>query len=255
MAYYFVDETHPRYTMMHHWHPEAELLLLRKGSFSLTVDRQTVLLREGQFALIPPGAVHSGVPFGAGYECIVFDSLGLTAMVQGSTKGKVSRILSRMRTGESPHALLALAKALEQKEFGYQTSALASLFFLLTEWLRCPGEEEPQVRALPLVPFENAILYLREHYAEPVTLKMLADAAGLSEKYFGQYFRNVTGKTPIFFLNEYRTERAAELLKRGEKSVTEISMECGFNDLSYFIKTFRKHYGCTPNAYRCGGEK
>ncbi len=255
MAYYSVDENHPRYTMMHHWHPEAEFLVLRKGTFTLILDGQTVCLKEGQFALIPSGTVHSGMPQDAWYECVVFDGLSLTDMLHGSTQKKVDLLLSQIRVGDCPNYLWELTEALQKKEVGYQTKALASLFLLLNEWLLCPqGEEreEPQRKKANLIPFEKTLLFIREHYSEPITLKALAEAAGLSEKYFGEYFRNITGKTPILFLNEYRTERAAELLKRREKSITEISMECGFNDLSYFIKTFRKHYGCTPNGYRCG---
>ena len=49
-----------------------------------------------------------------------------------------------------------------------------------------------------------------------------------------------TGKTPVEYLNGYRIEKASQLLLNSDQSVTEIAFSCGFNDLSYFIKTFKK---------------
>ena len=57
------------------------------------------------------------------------------------------------------------------------------------------------------------------------------------------------------YLNEYRLERAAELLHHEDKTVTEIAFECGFNDLSYFIKSFRRQYELSPSVYRNQSEK
>ncbi|MBO5221419.1 MAG: helix-turn-helix transcriptional regulator [Clostridia bacterium] len=255
MAYYSVDKSHPRYVMMHHWHPEAELLLLRRGTLTLTVDGISKRMTEGQFALIPHGTVHSGIPEDAWYECVVFDGAGLTEILQGSTKKKAAEILSQFRIGPCQAPLPTLTETLRCRQRGYQTEALAALFALLTEWIRSPEpRQEPRSegRKFRLASFEQAILFLREHYADPITLQDLSHAAGLSEKYFGEYFKNITGKTPIRYLNEYRVERAAELLKRGDKSITEIALECGFSDLSYFIKTFRNHYGTSPGNYRKG---
>lgn len=251
MAYYSVDETHPRYLMMHHWHPEAELLILRRGTMTLTLEDRTMELREGQFALIPSGEVHSGVPEKAWYECVVFDGRGLTDILQGSTKERVNQILSTPLLVGGTEELSALTNALSQRKTGYQTAALSALFALLTKLVQTvPAAPLPQRRKSRLIPFEKAVLYLREHYGEPITLQDISSAAGLSEKYFGEYFKNITGLPPIRYLNEYRAERAAEQLKRTEKPVTEIALECGFNDLSYFIKTFRKHYGISPGNYR-----
>jgi len=256
MAYYAVDRTHPRYLMMHHWHTEPEFLLVREGRMVLTLDGRELVLRQGQFTLIPSGTVHSGVPEEARYECVVFDSTVLTAILQGSTKERALAELSQNRTGDVPQPLYRLTDCLRNKEPGYQAEALSALFSLLCDWIRNPwpsvGSSLSRAHKSRLIPFENAVLYLEEHYRDRVSLQALSDAAGLSEKYFGEYFKNVTGKTPFQYLNEYRTERAAELLSRTNESVTEVSLACGFNDLSYFVKTFRKHYGVSPGSYRKG---
>ena len=80
----------------------------------------------------------------------------------------------------------------------------------------------------------------------------LADAAGLSAKYLCRIFSQLTGKSPVEYLNEYRIERACAMLSDTELSILDIGYSCGFNDQSYFIKTFKKQKGMTPGAYRKG---
>lgn len=60
----------------------------------------------------------------------------------------------------------------------------------------------------------------------------------------------MTHKSPMNYLNFYRIERACFQLLNSDASIIEIAMNCGFNDLSYFIKTFRKYKGITPAKYR-----
>ena len=59
-----------------------------------------------------------------------------------------------------------------------------------------------------------------------------------------------TGKTPVEYLNGYRIEKASQLLLNSDQSVTEIAFSCGFNDLSYFIKTFKSQKGISPAKFR-----
>jgi AraC-like DNA-binding protein len=59
----------------------------------------------------------------------------------------------------------------------------------------------------------------------------------------------MTHRTPIDYLNYYRIERACFKLVSTNLSITEVAFECGFNDLSYFIKTFKKYKAITPKQY------
>ena len=72
-ACYHVSEIHPRYNMIHHWHNECELILIRQGSFALTVDGREHILSEGDCALVVGGSMHGGNPDNCVYDCLVFD--------------------------------------------------------------------------------------------------------------------------------------------------------------------------------------
>ncbi len=91
---------------------------------------------------------------------------------------------------------------------------------------------------------------LQRRFAEPdFSAQKLAAAAGLSERYVNELLYEAgagfTGR-----LNELRLRKAAELLSTAERRISDIAFECGFNDLSYFNRCFRRRFGLTPTAAR-----
>ncbi len=68
--------------------------------------------------------------------------------------------------------------------------------------------------------------------------------------YWRRFFREIAGVSPIRYLISYRLERACSLLVHTTQSVTDIALECGFENISYFIRKFREEKGCTPKEYR-----
>lgn len=78
----------------------------------------------------------------------------------------------------------------------------------------------------------------------------MAKQANMSQKYFCVYFKEMTRKTPIEYLILHRVECAAKKLRATDESIFDIALSCGFNDLSYFIKTFKKVKGITPAKFR-----
>jgi AraC-like DNA-binding protein len=98
----------------------------------------------------------------------------------------------------------------------------------------------------------RAMAYVHTHYAEKVSLKELAAYVGLSEQHLIRSFRKESGITPIDYLKRYRLRRAKALLEAGDKSITEVALEVGFSDSSYFARVFRREVGVSPSAYRRG---
>jgi signal transduction histidine kinase/AraC-like DNA-binding protein len=96
----------------------------------------------------------------------------------------------------------------------------------------------------------QAMAYIHEHYAEPISRQDLAGHVALSEDYMTFCFRKELGVTPIAYLNRYRVHQAKQLLADPLKSVTEIALEVGFSDSGYFSRVFRREVGVSPEAYR-----
>ena len=81
----------------------------------------------------------------------------------------------------------------------------------------------------------------------------VADAAGVcsfSSSHFMRWFRQMTGQSFVAFLNEYRLNAAAEALHATDETVLTIASRCGFENLSYFNRAFKAHFGMTPREYR-----
>ncbi len=96
----------------------------------------------------------------------------------------------------------------------------------------------------------RAMAYMHEHYAEPISREDLASRLGMSSDYLTLCFRKEVGMAPIAYLNRYRVNRAKILLSESDKNVTEIALEVGFSDSSYFGRVFRRQVGVTPEVYR-----
>jgi AraC-like DNA-binding protein len=92
--------------------------------------------------------------------------------------------------------------------------------------------------------------YIHGHYAESISRTDLARHVALSEDYLTACFRKELGVTPIAYLNRYRVNQARQLLTGTSKSITEIALEVGFSDSSYFSRVFRREVGISPEAYR-----
>lgn len=98
--------------------------------------------------------------------------------------------------------------------------------------------------------FEMAKQYIKENYANDITLEELARKTGFSTNYFSQLFKLKTGKSFVQFRSEIRITKAMELLLRPDKTITEVAMDVGYNDLTYFIRAFKEYTGLTPNEYK-----
>jgi len=118
-------------------------------------------------------------------------------------------------------------------------------------WVRCAvtrnlGELSRLHDAL-----RKALLYLGEHYAEPISLGQLADQAHVSPSHLGYLFRSVLSTTFKPLLQRIRIEKAKEIFSSdARRRITEVSLSVGFGDLSHFEKSFRRIVGQSPREYR-----
>ena len=96
----------------------------------------------------------------------------------------------------------------------------------------------------------QAMAYIHEHYAESISRYDLAQHVALSEDYLTDCFRKELGVTPITYINRYRIHQAQILLTESYKNITEIALDVGFSDSSYFSRVFRREVGMSPTDYR-----
>lgn len=104
---------------------------------------------------------------------------------------------------------------------------------------------------LRAVSLKAVLMILQNRFAEPdFSAQKLAAAAGLSERYVNELLFEA-GASFTMRLNELRLRRAADLLAHGDpRRISDVAFDCGFNDLSYFNRCFRRRFGLTPTAAR-----
>lgn len=92
--------------------------------------------------------------------------------------------------------------------------------------------------------------YIHSHYREKITLNDLAKIASVSKTEAMRSFKSIIGQSPIKYLKNYKLQNAAYMIKNTDYSIGQISEICGFDDNSYFSKSFKEMYHCTPHEFR-----
>jgi DNA-binding response OmpR family regulator len=96
----------------------------------------------------------------------------------------------------------------------------------------------------------QAMAYIHQHYAEPLTREEIASYVHFSPDYLTDCFRQEQGITPMVYLNRYRIFQARSLLEDSDLTITQVALAVGFSEGAHFTRTFRREVGMTPRAYR-----
>jgi AraC-like DNA-binding protein len=250
-----------------HWHDEMEFIYIKKGKGLITVDLKQYEVTAGAIVFILPGQLHSIEQSGNAsmeYENIIFHPNILISkktdtcnsdFFQPLLAGTISVPL--LYTPDAPYYREISACLNENDEIcktnpaGYQLflkSQLFMLFFLLFN--KCSRKEPQKKNHKSLDKMKVILKYIEIHYMEKITIADMAKELNVSESHFMKYFKNTMGTSFIDYLNEYRLTMASRLLISSESSVLAIASEVGFDNLSYFNRSFKKRFGQTPREYR-----
>ncbi len=261
IAFYHVEPQHPRYMMPYHWHTEFELIRILDGKFHLMVDGTSLVAQKGDILFIQDGILHGGTPKNCKYECVVFD-LKLLLQDNHICAKQIRSIINHtisinILLSEGSPALRQTVSnifdALREKRAGYEfivQGALYQLFgIIIGEHLYKKTPHASAATQHHIRNFKTVLNFIESHYTENISLDTLAKEAGMSSKYFCRFFRDMTDRTPIDYLNYYRIECACEQLSTTSTSITEVALNCGFGDMSYFSKLFKRYKNVTPRQY------
>ncbi len=252
-----------------HWHEELEVIVVAEGEALVVVGTRTYIVRAGDGLLISTGTLHS-CQAEPGSGCRLHSLVFHPRLVGGSMESifyqKYVLPVTENLAGDGiffhmdmPWQAEALLAAEAAWQAGVQEPACYELRMrsCLSELLAAVCAHLPANRTAPNAKslrkekrIKQMLRFIQEHYAEELNTASIAAAASISESECLRCFHAVIKTTPIQYLREYRMERAARFLSEGSDHITEIAARCGFQDVSYFTKTFRRLKGCTPKEYR-----
>lgn len=251
-----------------HWHPEMELTLVTGGRAGYAIDFQDYQAAEGDILCIQPNLLHSARIERQGFlqtDSFVFhlNLLGGSSADQCSLRYfnpimegslKLPRFISQndaLYPDIKAHFGL-LTACYREKTPGYELETKSLLFHLLRTIIASPGTYRTDFPDRHSERLRLVFQYLHSHYAEPVTAADAAALCHVTVSHFMHYFRQKTGFTFNQYLNQYRLNQSALLLKNGSP-VAEAAFACGFNSLPYFYKRFREYYHMTPRDFQKSG--
>ena len=244
-----------------HCHTEAELFCLKSGKLDFVIEDTHYALNAGDCIFIPPMLIH-GAYKDTDAECsftaIVF-SLELISSYYAAS-GYISLlglypqqcVYYVNHEDISNHKLLTAITNIPEIEnydmFSNELSIVGAIYIIYQELynLCFSGISSPTNDHS----IAEATDYIKMHFSENISLKDLASAAGFSEGYFGHYFTDKMGISPFSYINKVRIANASNLLATTNMPVTSVAFASGFDNISYFNRTFKKIIGVTPSAYR-----
>ncbi len=124
------------------------------------------------------------------------------------------------------------------------------LIFLAEQFVSNTGKTNLDNQSTKLIKLAKTIAYIEKNYLKPITLKTLAQKASLSERHFTRIFKENYNTTPIDYIINLRIKHSCKLLKNTNYTISDVAIESGFTDSSYFSRCFKKVKGLSPRRYR-----
>ena len=278
-AYYHFSNLSYRLRVRHLWHEEVEVVYLQHGSYKLDINMEPYGTDQECFLFLNSGELHSlrSVSVEFDEQAIVFspsmllfhnyDSIDesiLLPLAQNeltfprfldqtipffpafrSCYQQISRIFSKnnetLVTGEQ----ILTDNVIAQLQIKAGILQLIGILMEAGLMRQSPGSESQKITAIKTV-----LSYITEHYQEKLYVQDLASQINMNEQYFCRFFKRFIGKTPIDYINDYRLNKVIRLLETRDAPVTEVCLECGFNNMGNFQRLFKRKTGTTPLQYR-----
>lgn len=278
-AYYHFSNLSYRLRVRHLWHEEVEVVYLQHGSYKLDINMEPYGTDQECFLFLNSGELHSlrSVSVEFDEQAIVFlpsmllfhnyDSIDesiLLPLAQNklifprfldqtipffpafrSCYQQISRIFSKnnetLVTGEQ----ILTDNVIAQLQIKAGILQLIGILMEAGLMRQSPGSESQKITAIKTV-----LSYITEHYQEKLYVQDLASQINMNEQYFCRFFKRSIGKTPIDYINDYRLNKVIRLLETRDAPVTEVCLECGFNNMGNFQRLFKRKTGTTPLQYR-----
>ena len=263
-----LDSKHPSSP---HIHQLVELMYFRHGNALIVSDDAQFHAASGDMILFRANAVHSIFPLDPSCDVsVLFLSIPHIISYAYNEDGMLySMLLSRFHATNKTvwkkaecdalgfgDRFSELKKLSTESFLGKDILMKATAAFLISAVLKDLSEQENAKEVFSdsseslSKKMDDAVLYINEHYSEDLTVASMANRLFMSYSYFSRNFKRVTGRCFKDFLNVTRINNAEMKLRSTSKSVTQIAMECGYNNIAYFSAMYKRLKGISPTAAR-----
>ncbi len=254
-----------------HWHTYCEITLVRKGSGRYFASGKEYRMETGDLIIFNSAEPHGWIGFQEDMHLLVivfqpefvadktdfFDCDYLKPFVErgGNFKNRIGH--EDDRADEIREIMQEIEDENKKKERGYRLMVKADVLKILTLLIRhYQDEEKPdellREKNVAMMRLNDAFQYIDERYKEKLSLEEVAASCHMSPNYFSTYFRKAANMNFSEYIARLRIREARRLLRTTCLSVAEVAMECGFQNLSNFYRTYHKFYDRSPKDERAG---
>lgn len=251
-----------------HWHPTVELFYMQSGTLEYTTPNGKWTFPAGSGGMVNSNVLHSTSFRTSGGSVIqllhLFDPVFLTG---GHGSRMESRYILPLTTAPGVEMIplypddpvqaeiladIRQAFDLSEAEWGYEFRIREAMTGI---WLKLFGMAQPNMEQGSAGrgaedQIKLMMVYIHEHFREPICVEQLARAAHISKRACFRLFREHLHMTPVEYIRSFRLQQACRMLAKSREPVTRIAYGCGLGSSSYFGKVFRETFGCSPLEYR-----
>lgn len=263
-------------TVEWHWHSELEFVEILQGAIECHIGEEIIELREGDTFFINSGVIHKyqAPKVCREKQCMFSDILFLPEIIAPNSSliyekyirpivlyGKPFLVMRQTQAWEESvqnlyHHIVNVCLAEEDLTELRIQAGISELWTRLFHYLyREESEQQENKNILAQARLRKMMQFIWDHFHEKITLDDIAASANISKSAALRCFRSGMQTSPVGYLNDFRLNRAKELLLTSHSTVSEIAVSVGFDNVGYFDRVFRRTFGLTPKQFaKQGGE-
>ena len=264
----FETDIHLKERLDCHWHEELEFLVVTEGGADFHIDTTSYRVFAGELLFVNSNRLHSATSIenlSCNFFAIVFSPALLIGFANDSIQQKYFDPVLNSEIFFPEHIkpcteweksviciLSEIKNSYLKKDATYELYIKTKLYEI---WYLLYSNSNFEDRSFQnndyrVTRIKSILEYIRKNYNREILLSELASSFGMSKGHFCRFFKSMVKMSVVDYVNYYRVNVSAALLKSTDKEISEIACMAGFNNVSYFNKIFRKYMHCTPTEFR-----
>ncbi|OAB37858.1 hypothetical protein PMSD_08365 [Paenibacillus macquariensis subsp. defensor] len=261
-----------RWVATAHWHVYIEILYFLSGQAKVFLGGECHILSKGDLILIHSHETHSIYSMDVeevAYVVIKFDPEILYSTSRTIFESKYvlpftmakstnQRVFTEQEIKDTPIPALVteIYEEFSSAQYGFELAVRTLICRVFLWFLRKSQDTQPNwdvahsLKEMDFKMLQKVFEYIDDHYMEDINAQTAAGMCNLSYSYFSRKFKAIMGKTFTNYLNYIRITEAEKLLLTTDTSMTEIALEVGFSNSSYFIQQFKQYKNIAPHQFR-----
>lgn len=260
----------PRDEFSWHWHNELEFGLVVDGSVIMEIGSSKCRLLPGEGHFVNSNILHAASAENG--SCIIHSVVCHPKVICGNTDNIIwQKYVKPLMENQACSGfylkpdvdwqkkildcLACVWQEAEQEKYGYEIyirNELSTIVSQLSEHQPVMSRKLYGKAQRDNARIKEMLTYIQTNYGQEIAIDDIAAVCAISVSECIRCFRSTTNTTPIAYLKSYRLQQAALKLQFTNEKISTIAECCGFQEMSYFSKSFKEVYGCTPSEYRAG---